>query len=227
MRLAVVDADGNGLYNDCVRVAGGEGDRLLIDRDGDGKLDGSYQSEEVQPMGRTIQVGGRYWQLDVAPDGSSVSVEPLDKALGTLVLAPGSVNLLLCGDEGVLRIRSDAGMTELPAGKYRLHEYGYRLTDENGKPWRFLFQSDRGKGKTVSVLPGKTANMPLGPPLVPKVSVARASDNQLTLSLEIRDAGDELLTSAQIGKNERPPAPKARISDSTGRQLALLDFHYG
>src|SRR5581483_2944145 len=82
--IAVVDGDGNGLYNDVAKGANWEGDRLLIDVNSNGKLEAGPLGEESQLLGRFLLVGDRYWRLDVAPDGSSVTVEPMRLPLGTL-----------------------------------------------------------------------------------------------------------------------------------------------
>jgi len=225
--LAVVDADGNGLYNDFSKGTNWDGDRLVIDLDGDGKLDGSYQSEKAQPLCRYVQAGDRFWQLDVAPDGSSVTVELLNKPLGTLQVGHADLHLLLSGDEGVLRVRSKDGTVRLPAGKYRLLQCNYRLTDKNGRCWQFFLQADDGQGKSVEVHTAKAVTMPVGPPLVPKVKVTSEPGNELILNLELRGACGEHVSNVQVGNQERPPAPKAKIIDSAGRELAMLDFHYG
>jgi hypothetical protein len=127
----------------------------------------------------------------------------------------------------VLRVRGREGTARLPAGEYRLLQYNYRLTDKDGRLWQFFSQSNDGKGVAVKVPPGEAVKMPVGPPLVPKVKVTREAGNQLTLNLELRGTGGELVNNVQIGNNDRPPVPKAQINYSAGRSLALLDFHYG
>lgn len=118
--LAVVDANGNGLYNDGMKDNHRSCERLLIDDNNDGKLDGSFRSEEAQPLGRYVQVGDKYWKLDVAADGSSVFVEPLAKPLGTVRSEQKDYMVLVTGDEGVIRLRSQNGSARLPEGTYRL-----------------------------------------------------------------------------------------------------------
>jgi hypothetical protein len=225
--VAVVDADGNGLYNDCLREKDVASDRLLIDQNGDGKLDGGYQSDEAQPLGRIVAVGGRYWQLEVAPDGSSLAVKPLDRPLGTLLLGEGRFSFLVGSDRGVLRVHAEHGIAQLPAGTYRLQEGSYRLTGRNGKDWRFLFKANGESEGKIEVLAGRTTPMALGPPLLPKVTVTEDAGNQLALNLQLQGAGGELVTDVRVGPGEKPPPPRAKIIDATGREVALLDFHYG
>jgi hypothetical protein len=223
--VAFVDADGNGLYNNVFKGPGQAGDRLLIDRNGDGKLDGDPQGEEAQPLGRYVLVGDRFWQMDVAPDGSSVTVEPLDKPLGTLRAGVTDYALLLSGEQGVLRLRSRDGTARLPAGTYQLLQCSYRLTDPAGKPWGF--SASANAGVTVEVLAQKEVMLPFGPPFVTKVDFAAPEKGQLTLNLTLTGTGGESYSFAYVGDREKPPVPRARILDATGRELALLDFHFG
>jgi len=222
--LAVVDADANGIYNDSFKSAESPGDILLIDRNGDGKLDGGYRSEEAQPLGRYVLIGDRYWQLDLSPDGSAVIVEPLNKPLGTLHADVKDYSMLLLGEQGVLRARSHDGSAKVPAGKYRLFRCDYTLADKFGKRWNFSTQA--AKEEAVMDVPARgEAKVRFGPPLVPKVMASRSAD-ELTLSLDLRGSGGEAYSDVRIIEG-RPPVPKVRILDASDRELAVLDFHYG
>src|SRR5260370_5836628 len=83
-RVALLDADGNGLYNDFLKGENQQCDRVLI---GSVVPDRGVVGAKTQPLGRHVLVGDRYWQLDVAPDGSSLAVQPLNRPLGTIRLA--------------------------------------------------------------------------------------------------------------------------------------------
>jgi hypothetical protein len=224
--IAFADADGNGLYNSVMKPgAEGNNDRLLLDTNGDGKLDGGYNSEESQPLGRFIEVAGKYWQLDPSPDGAGVSIAPLERPLGQLKAEAKDYTLLLTGDDGVLQVRSKDGTARVPAGKYRLYQCNYKLPF-NGKLWKF--QGHCGNdGVAVDVPPDGEVRIPFGAPLVPKIVVNR-NGADLNLSLVLKGAGQETYQDVQIGDNyQRPPVPKVRILDDKGKELAQLDFHYG
>ncbi|MBV9123843.1 MAG: hypothetical protein JO112_10840 [Planctomycetes bacterium] len=225
--LAVADTDGNGLYNDLLGTPSRGGDRLLIDRNGDGKLDGGYQSEEAQPLGRYVLVDDRYWQLDVAPDGSSVAVQPLDKPLGTLRADVPDPTLILRSDEGALRVRVRDGTVRVPAGKYRLVTGNYRLSDRTGQQWFFTTYCRDNTGPLVEVPPEGEARLPMGPPWIPRVEVVTAAGSDLTLGLTLRGAGGEVYNGVQKVNGEWPPVPRVRILGPDGGELAVLDFHYG
>jgi hypothetical protein len=222
--VAFVDADADGLYNNYLKTDH-QSDRLLFDSNNDGKLDGNWQSEETAPLGRHLQVGDRYWRIDLAADGATVAVEPLDQPLGTLRTDIADFTLLLRGEEGVLRVRGTDGTARLPAGKYRLHQCNYKVM-QDGKAWKFRARAG-AKMPEIVVPPDGDAKIAFGAPLTPKIHAAPQGDN-VTLSLELRGAGGEIYDDVQIGDNyQRPPVPKAKLLDANGKELALVDFHYG
>jgi hypothetical protein len=223
--VAVVDADGNGLYNDAAKGAEPGGDRLLIDLNGDGQFDMRPTSDEVQPLGRFVLAGDRYWQIEVAPDGSSVTVELLHKPLGTIRAGPADYTLLLQGDEGVLRVRGKAGTVRAPAGKYHLTECVYRLREKSGPIWEFIGQGP--EGATVVVPAGGEVKFPLGPPLTPTIDVSPPEEGRITLLLNLAGGAGETYSLIRVNGTATPPVPKGRIVDASGRELAVLVFHYG
>jgi hypothetical protein len=228
MLIGFVDADGNGLYNSVMKPDDEQrNDRLLLDLNGDGKLDGKYNSEESQPLGRFVEVGGKYWQIDPSPDGSSVAISPLDRPLGQVKADVKDYTLLLTSEDGVLQVRSKDGYARVPAGKYRLYQCNYKTTLD-GKAWTFRGQCRTGEpGATIDVPPDGELRIPFGAPLVPKIQVSKAGSD-LNLNLELRGAGGEVYNDVQMGENyQRPPVPKVRILAADDKELALLDFHYG
>jgi hypothetical protein len=223
--VAFGDVNANGLYHDLMSQDEWTADRLLLDHNGDGKLDGGHQSEESQPLGRCVQVGGRYWRLEVAADGSAVTVEPLNKPVGTIRAAVADYTLLLKGDDGVLHVRSKDGTAAVPAGSYRLVRCSYQVQQQD-KRWQFIARAGE-HNKAIEVPADGVAPIPFGPPFVPKVK-ARPSATDLGLDLELRGAGGEIYDSVYCGQEyQQPPVPKVRILDANDRELALLDFHYG
>ena len=233
MLIAFVDADGNGLYNSVMKPDDEQrNDRLLLDLNGDGKLDGSYNSEESQPLGRFVEVGGKYWQLDPSPDGSSVAIAPLDRLLGRVKAATNDFTLLLTSDDGVLQVRSKNSVVNVPAGNYRLYQCNYNMPVD-GKTWTFRGSCGLDgrvgprQGAPIEVLADQEINIAFGAPLTPKIQVGQ-NGNELQLSLELRGAGGEVYNDVHIGDNyQRPPVPKAKILDASDKELAQLDFHYG
>jgi hypothetical protein len=223
--VAVVDSNGNGIYNDFARPGGKPGDKLLIDADGDGEFDVRLTGEETQPLGRYLLVRDRYWQFEVAADGSKVSVSPLAKDVGTLRSPISEFALLLRSDDGDLRVRGAGGIARLPAGTYRLIRFQYALNDPAGRRWVF---SGGGENRVnITVPPNETSALPIGLPLVPKVEVTRIDNERLALTLRMHGAANETYNEIFYNAGIKPPVPKVRLFDSAGKELTLLDFHYG
>ena len=209
--LGVVDADANGLYSDAFQSIDCPGDIFLIDRNGDGKLDASYRSEETQPLGRSIWVGDRYWQLEVASDGSAITVEPLDKPLGTL--RPAGVQdytMLLLGDQGVLlRPAAKRARSGCRRARTACSPVTTRLPinpADNG-----IFPARLQRQARVEVSAHGEVKLPLGPPFVPRVLTSQSA-GELILSLDLRGGGGETYSDVRIGDYERPPAPRSTDS---------------
>jgi hypothetical protein len=222
--IAIADNNGNGVYNDYTRT-GRMGDKLLIDFNGDGEFDIRAGSEETQPLGRYALVGDRYWQVDVAADGSAVTVAPLGKPLGTVRSNVSQFALLLRGDEGDMRVRGTGGSARVPAGKYTLVRCQFVMQDTAGRRWVFT-----GGGEdrvTVDVPANDSVELPLGPPLTPKIEVTRIDNAHVALTISLRGSGGESYNEIFYNDNVKPPAPKARLFDDAGLALGQLDFHYG
>jgi hypothetical protein len=223
--VAVVDADGNGLYNDYSTKADGGGDRLLIDLNGDGKFDPRANGDEAQPLGRYVLVGDHYWRIDVAADGSALTVEPLDKPLGVIRATIADYTLLLEGKDGVFRVRGKAGTVRVPAGAYHMSQCVWRVYDKSRRFWEFSGQGPAGA--SLEVPAAGELKLPLGPPLSPTIAVSPPEAGRITLLLSLLGAGGESYRLVRLNNTENPPIPRARIVDSGGHELAVVVFHYG
>jgi len=224
-QVVVADNNGNGLYHDLVTEDEWEADRVwLLDRDG--KLDGTHRSPQAQPLTRWLEVGGRYWQVEVAPDGSALTVEPLDLPLGTLRSDLHEYTVLLRSGEGTLRVHGKDGTARVPAGKYQLLQCAYRAPRGSERHLQFTADAPE-KGFAVQIPAGGTAEVPFGPPLVPRVVVSAAGAGELNLDLDLRGRGGERYREVSYNGSSRPLPAQVEIQDANGRRLTLLDFHYG
>jgi hypothetical protein len=220
-RVALVDADGNGVYNDFIKAESQPADRIVISGDLADKRPARLQA---QPLGRHLLVGDRYWRVDVAPDGSSLVVAPLNKPLGTIRATPADCTLLLNDEESLFRVQSAKGVARVPVGKYRLSECHYRLSDSTGRSWRFSSLTD--SGAVLEVPANGEAKISLGPPLVPKVAVTVPEEGNLALTMGLTGTGGEIVNAVHLVSG-KPPRPQARIRDANGRELGVVDFHFG
>lgn len=223
--VAVVDNNGNGVYDDFTRSGGPIGDKLLIDLNGDGEFDIRPNSEESQALGRYVLVGDRYWQVHVAADGSAITLAPITKPLGTIRSEVSDFALLLRGDEGDIRVRGSGGVARLPAGKYTLVRCQFAINDSAGRRW--VFSGSGENGITLDIPDDNPVHLTLGPPLTPKVEVTRIDKDKIALTLSLHGAGGESYNEIFYNDQAKPPVPKVRLHDSSGRELGQMDFHYG
>jgi hypothetical protein len=104
-------------------------------------------------------------------------------------------------------------------------EYHYRLIDSEGRSWGF--SSLTNSGAAVEVPAQGEVVIPLGPPLRPSVAVTSPEEGHLALTVSLTGAGGEQIGSVNLGSAGRPPRPQARILDAKGRELGVVDFHFG
>jgi hypothetical protein len=228
-RLVLLDDNANGLFSDVFQHEDESPDRLVLESVGSGPSTSSPRGDRSQPLGRWVEVGGRYWQLDVVADGSQVTVRPLNKPLGSvrlkMAIKVDAFTLLLRGPEGLLEVQGKDGPARLPAGRYRFLRGEYQFAPGAGLTWHFRASAPDVPDRVDVPAAGETA-IPFGPPLVPKVSVTRKGGD-LLLDLEVRGTGGERYYDFGCGEHGQPPAPRVELRDATGRKLDALDFHYG
>jgi hypothetical protein len=235
--IALIDYNGNGLFNDCFRRSSGHlgeaerflyanGDEILIDANGDGRFEGGYMSNrELYPYGKYIQSDGNWYSLKILDHGGSVEVKGPHLELGTVKVRglPESCLLELLSDEGILKIVGSKEEFQVPAGTYQL----YALTLSSGE-WQC---QARGKvsGSKFHVREGGVVALPFGPPIRVNVQSSRhrlRAGQTVNLGLSISGQAGEVYINV-IRNGRRPSAPTFSAIDETGRIVATGTFRYG
>jgi hypothetical protein len=228
--VALVDSNGNGLFNDRARGADPEsaGDALLFDLNGDGKFEQyEFANPECQDAERRIAVDGHYYDLAIPPDGSSFRVTPTTARLAMLRSGPEPFALLLLSDDGMLPVRGENGQARVPVGDYRIMGWQVEERDRDGSLWKVEGSRERlgGEPRRLSV----KADMPLprlGSPLQAQLQVQPAGGREFDCQLSFTGASGEVI--GQVQRNGEPmPEPHMRILDARGIQVADVPFHYG
>ena len=82
--------------------------------------------------------------------------------------------------------------------------------------------------KPVTVVEGKSAKMPFGPPYKPKVSAPpiRKGQSSVSLSMSLVGCGGEVCSSLRVNGGQ-PSAPEFTISTKDGEEVAAGKFKYG
>ncbi len=212
-------------------------DRLLIDRDSEGQFDDRRGPEpERMTLGRFIVVKGRLYSLDIASDGTSITVSPTDLPTATLEWT-GSVGSLVLGlvradnrRADVLHVSTSGESVTVPAGRYVVLQSNFTFKDTAGRDWQFYRMPGAPwtHSSILEVPAGSRAKLPLGPPIDARfiVSQPNPDTHTLTLILELKALdGQHVNPPPPV---QRTPMPQARITDASGaNELALLDCNPG
>ena len=246
LKVAVVDADTSGCFNDAVDLAKAVvapdgrffvwSDRVLVDLNGDGRFD--HRGAESLACAKYLPLDGAYYKLSVAAGGQSLALTPAEVPMGSLAReGGGEFSLGLLSPEcGVLAVKSQGGRVALPAGTYKLTRCSVRLKSEGGAVWG-ASGTGTASGKTIEVAAGKPTIAKFGPPLLVGATVrvlpegtleAVKPGSTLRLGLKVSGQRGELYkASALYAGGRRPPAPTVRVVGKDGTLVASGSFRYG
>ncbi|MBN1257693.1 MAG: hypothetical protein JXA52_08310 [Planctomycetes bacterium] len=222
-RCAVIDNDGNGVFNDCnpdfeacdiIRLAV-PGERPIPDCGGF-----TYSSYQ----GRYLELDSKLYETEIAADGSNIKISPAENPeMGKLQLDPGIKLIEIFGKSGYYAKKPKDGMVELPAGEYRLYRYEMSRTGVDGKDWQ-IRQDVAYHEDLFTVKTGETTQLSLGEPFKCVVEAEkRGKGYDLNLSLKTAK-GDDFL---YLREGERPPAPKLHIKNEDGTYEHTYPLEYG
>jgi hypothetical protein len=248
-RIAVLDKNVDGRY-EC--AFGKEGvsqpwwlaDAIAIDSDQDGKFTGAG---EIMPLPKTVCVKGKYYRVEVAPDGSSIKFEKHEPKMGTLDMGTAA-SLTLMSDTAMYDLSGADGKWQVPEGRYTSRFLSITKTDAEGKVWT-LSGHDMGPLAKFEVRGGETASIQIGPPLALKVDASGPQSSAVVVvgtsggaavSIAGPPSGDNVvLNLALVGKagerysvaprkgTEQSPPPKVKVFDASGKILAEGNSEFG
>ena len=136
-------------------------DVLAIDLNGDSDFLGRQPSDvpEIMPLCKLVNVEGRYYQIEVAEDGSTVEFRRAEPQFGVLDLGGKTVELEIWSNAGRQRLSGSGGTWRLPAGRYGVASLD--LTEvEGGGRWVFeMFRAEAGQLKDFEIKPGQTTTL--------------------------------------------------------------------
>jgi hypothetical protein len=228
--VALVDANGNGRFNDLSQGLDPErgGDLLLMDLNGDGKFDEtSFAGPELQRLGRRLAVDGRYYDLEVSPDGAGFRAAPSTARLATLRSTSDQFALLLVSSDGMLTVHGEHGQASIPLGDYTIAGWQVQQRDQDGSVWVVEgTQHKIGSPAPRLAVKGDTQLPRLGSPLQAELQVQPSGGREFDVQLSFTAGSGEVIE--EVSHAGQPmPAPHLRIVDARGKEIANLPFHYG
>ena len=231
-KMALVDADFDGRY-DGRFVPPARGfrepgcDILALDLDGDGKFrfhdDGD---SEIVPLCRLVKVGPRYYDMEVAEDGSVATFRRATPEYGTLDLGGAEVKMTLWSDVAHQFLQGSRGTWRLPAGRYSA--IALELNEEDsGARWTFEMGKTRsGLLGEFEIRPGESTAVKIGPPFQIRASMRRYSQN-VSITFDLEGQAGERYRSLVKKNGAEAPEPSFKIVDRSGRVAHSGRFEYG
>jgi len=231
-RMALVDCDFDGRYDACF-VPPARGSRepgcdvLAMDLDGNGRFDlGPEGESEIVPLSRLVELGGRYYDMEVAEDGRVVTFRRATPEYGTLDVGGADVKMTLWSNMAHQYLQGSRGTWRLPAGRYAA--VSLELNEEDsGALWTFeMGKTGAGLLADFEIRPGESTAVKIGPPFQVRASMRRYSrDVSITFSLE-GQAGERYRSLVKKNGAEAPE-PSFKIVDGSGRIVHSGRFEYG
>jgi hypothetical protein len=238
-RVAVVDGDCDGRFLTPISLPLDHAWRLpdsdvfAIDLNGNDKFEVSWQQQsEAMPMGKMVRVGDVYYAIEVAPDGTSLSLSKTQPQFGTLVVDPNDTTAELnLWSDAAGRYLALGRQWQLPAGRYASVSAAVEKKDNSGGVWQFSWNTASAIGHSEPldffvIEPGQTTRLQIGPPFQIKNSVRR-SGQTISINAELQGQAGELYSLAATKDGRRPPKAKLQVLDEEGRVLESGKLEYG
>jgi len=230
--VALVDTDFDGKYNKYFVPPAADArnprcDVLAIDLDGDLKF--GYDKpgvSEIMPLSRLIEIGGRYYGMDVADDGGTIEFRRAEPQFGTLSLEGKQVKLVLWSDAARQQISGSGRDWKLPAGKYAAVTIELTETDAAGDRWAFkMAKAGAGPLSDFEIRPGQTTSFQIGPPFQTR-SFMENRKGIVFVGYDLKGRGGERYVPGVTRNGKEVPEPQFKIIDSSGKVAKSGQFEF-
>jgi len=146
-----------------------------------------------------------------------------DVVYGSVSL-PETINQFAAeGGNGIVTIKPDKGIGQLPVGEYRSRLWRTEREDDQGNTWALTGQSF-GDQSLFEVNDSNQIKLDIGEPIIASVD-ARKSGSMYSFNQIIKGRLDEHIELTRNGA--RPRAPKLNIKNSDGTYNRTFNFEYG
>jgi hypothetical protein len=238
--VVLTDSNFNGRYDDAFKFAITRNkssqnvvtaDFLSIDVNRNGRFDREeYGTSEIQPLTKLIQLQKGYYWLEVAEDGSKITLNAAKPDLGTLDVGKQQVELMVISENGTFYVQGDEKL-QLPAGKYRLTNVTLHATDDKKVKWALRGRVPDKKAIEFEITKGNATELKIGPPLAIRTSerVTRSLLSGRVVSFGVSSvdgAGIEYQAGPERGGRQGLP-PSVKIVDENDKILSIGQFEYG
>jgi hypothetical protein len=230
------------------------GDYLLVDADGSGGFEYDVFQSEVSPFGPILYLGSKAYSVALAPDCTSLRVEPWAQPLAEVALQPRGEqvrNVTLAwerpnGQWQLIRPAVANGKVMVPPGNYRL--YACDLLGKRAPGDQVMLSGmQRFPQGPVTIAVGKANTLDCGGVLQIKVTATKTSassrglmaedsggttlgsDSMLRINANVAGAGGEIYSTFLAGDRfkSKPPKPTFSIVQAGGKTVATGNLEYG
>jgi len=196
---------------------------------------------DFYPYSKYIQIGGKWYSVNIASDGRMMEINEADLDLGTLRVPYQLNSIQLVSENGIMTIDSRNILDpkgkityeyEIPTGNYKIFAY-IMQTNLAREKWYFN-ASGTESVEQFSIENGKTLDLKLGVPFAVNISCfplngsnnsIKAGDTVL-LSLFFSGRANEVFTLIGVSSKQLP-RPVFKAVDENGEVVAKGTFEYG
>ncbi len=181
-RLALLDFNSNGRFDDRIRIRGdvmtSSGQRQVYPEQGDMLLIDAKAENQISPyevtsndfrhhVSELVSLDGKFYELKPSPSGDELTLSPADGALGKVTNPNKNFRAVIYGDRGFLKIKGGDEPVALPVGKWKLLSYTIDGTGLPAEPAKEDPATPEGGVKSllsalVEALTGRSAVSPAG-----------------------------------------------------------------
>ncbi len=211
--VTLIDGNGNGTFND-ITADPYESDRVQID--------GDKVSERF--LGKMLEVDGKFFNVEVARDGSFIKAQPAENVVLAPVSVPTNISEFIAfGPNGYFVRQPANGEFTLPAGQYRMFHWTINSKD-NGAEWT-LSGHNFPATATFEAAAGKPAALDIGEPVKAVLKADEQADRQITFRLNF--VGHQQEAIEMLRANQRPAGPKLTLANANGSICGAATFEFG
>jgi len=231
LAVRIVDGDNNFRFGNAwqKRVFGKNvaivtGDTVAVDL-GDGTF-----TKDVRKAccGSPVEVGGKWYEVALSPDGKQVSARQVEVAGGMIHIDHPKWSAMLIGDKFILPLEGGPEPIAVPADQYVMRSYEeFSAPDDKGRRARLgVGISPTAASSQVAVEAGKTVELTIGSPLNATVKADKQAQ-QVMLSLVLTDAAGRPVTGLATCDGRQPPEPQVAVKDAAGKPVYQDSLGYG
>ncbi|MDD2710597.1 MAG: hypothetical protein PHV34_21670 [Verrucomicrobiae bacterium] len=196
---------------------------LFVDLNQDGRFD---SHSEMAPLSKILGIQEKFYKTSVAPDQSSIDLEPVQPDCGSIDLRDPDLELTVVSQDCSAFLTRREGPLRLPAGDYAILSHQLKRQDGN-KTFLLCGEAMWRDSKRIKMETDQTVRLAMGAPLELKATAIRVPGGQCSIGFQIIGQGGEKYTAGLEENGSRHPAPEFTLLDESGRTLQTGNFEYG